>query len=108
MPGSTASWWTPIPPERCDNQPVAKRFSDFYAAWIYLSEHQIYKDAAVWHTFDDKLGLGPKRLIGKRFRLQDSHFPNEGTLDLMVVKVNPKNKKLEDDASLNTLTQVWL
>lgn len=50
----------------------------FYESWYYLEEHPIFN--------------------GK--------FQN--LLDIEVVKVNPKTKKIEDNVELNTLTQIWL
>lgn len=59
---------------------------DFYKAWYYLSEHGYYKH--------------PKHGYAM------SAFP--ASLYIMVVKVNPENLTIEDDESLNTLTQVWI
>lgn len=51
---------------------------NFYESWHYLRNHPIFNDEF------------------------------EKCLDIEIVKVNPKNKTVEDDTSLNTLTQVWL
>ncbi len=50
----------------------------FYESWHYLKNHPIFCDEF------------------------------EKCLDIEIVKVNPVNKMVEDDDSLNTLTQVWL
>lgn len=54
-----------------------------YEAWDFLQNHSIYN-----------LGNCP-------WRFQDS-------LDIDVLKVNPKSKKIKDDKKLNTLSQVYI
>lgn len=53
-------------------------FTDFYSAYLYLSEHNMFQ----------------------------GHF--QECLDIEVVKVNPKTQMIEDDENLNTETNVWL
>lgn len=53
-------------------------FTDFYEAFHYLRKHEMFQG-----------------------RLEEC-------LDIEVVKVNPLNKIIEDDTSLNTETNVWL
>ena len=53
-------------------------FTDFYDAFHYLRKHEMFQG-----------------------RLEEC-------LDIEVVKVNPLNKTIEDDRSLNTETNVWL
>ena len=55
---------------------------DFYKAWRYLEEHPYFQ-------FD---GM--------------EYFPANLTIE--VVKVEPISKKIVDDASKNTLTQIWI
>jgi len=60
------------------------RFKGFYEAWNFLKDHRIFKD---------REGL--------------SFFPNQ-CLTIDVVKVNPKNERIEDDKSKNTAVRIWL
>jgi len=56
--------------------------NEFYEAWNFIQEHPRFVD---WSF---------------------STFPYG--LEIIVVKVNPKNKKQEKDESKNTLVQIWL
>jgi len=56
---------------------------NFYDAWWFLFNHKMFKD-----------------------RCGESCF--EFCTDMMVVKVNPSSRVVEDRQSLNTHTQVWL
>jgi hypothetical protein len=70
----------------------------------------MYTDAAEWITLDGDFvkKIGSRKLWKKRVRTQVNHFPNDGTLDIMVVKINPKTRRIDDDPKLNTETEVWL
>ena len=60
------------------------KFTDFYTAWEFIRNHKISKE-------------------------QDNEWTNfPYCLDIEVVKVNPKTKRIEDDETLNTETAVWL
>jgi hypothetical protein len=60
------------------------KFTDFHDAYHFLSEHH-YFEHGKW---------------------KEPHF--EESLSIMVVKVNPETKAIDDDESKNTLTNVWL
>lgn len=54
----------------------------FYESWLFIQQH-------------------PKFMYGD---LETFPFG----MDIMVVKVNPETKRIDDDDAKNTLTQVWL
>lgn len=59
---------------------------DFHTAWHFLTEHPIFKESPHEYAF--------------------THF--DTTMWIDVVKVNPINNHVEDDAALNTVTRVWV
>jgi hypothetical protein len=61
-----------------------KRFKDFYEAWWFLYEHPEFND------------------------VKNYQYSFGNCLDIDVQKVNPKTRRIEDDESLNTHTEVWL
>jgi hypothetical protein len=64
---------------------------DFVEAWYWLSDHPINKyetKTQTGHTLTWDMGMYQ--------------------LDIHVVRVNPKTKKIEDNDELNTETNVWL
>lgn len=56
---------------------------DFYEAWTYLENHEM-------------------------FNSENSPFEFQDNLSVEIVKVNPKTMEIDEDNSKNTLTQVWL
>ena len=72
---------------------------DFHNAWHYLDGHPIY-----W-KFDQSADVAewpPNHL----HRLHHDRGISR-CVDIIVVRVNPKNKTIEDDESKNTATRVW-
>lgn len=54
--------------------------TDFLSSWLYLQDHPLIGDGAdIMHC-----------------------------LDIEVVKINPKTKRVEDDDKLNTEVEIWL
>lgn len=69
---------------------VGRKLNDFYEAYWFLYNHPIFDASATYNApawtfimFDD-------------------------CLDIMVVKVNPATKRVEDDKYINTETRIWL
>lgn len=71
-----------------------KKFTDFYDAWWYLITTAVF-----WH--EEMILYGNREEFGLT-----NHF--EQSLDINVVKVNPKNNKIDDDESKNTKVRIWL
>lgn len=79
---------------------------DFFDSWYFLVNHKVFNVLTI-----EKRGAMAKVLLqgdeDKILNLRHSYF--EKCLDFMVVKMNPKTKKIElNDRSLNTKTQVWI
>lgn len=67
------------------------QFKDFYDAWWFLEEHPMFK-----YCTDSK------------YKKQFEFGSFQESLDIHVTKVNPKTKKVEDNAKLNTQVEIWL
>ena len=80
-----------------------KQFNNFYDAWWWLNETIAFYDPSSYELWDPRseLGLDEEDIIkmGNRF---------EKSLQIEVVKVNPKTNRREDDETKNTQTAVWL
>lgn len=62
---------------------MEKKITDFYTAYTYLEDHDIFKDDRGYSRFQD-------------------------CLDIDVVKLNPETECIEPNPILNTETNVWL
>ena len=80
--------------------------NSFYDAWWFLHEHGIFalKDCRFVGKTINCLSKGRKRY--RMGAITSSMFFK--CLDVYVAKVNPKNRRVEKDARLNTETEVWL
>jgi len=73
--------------------PVSKTdLSDFHTAWNWLRRHPAF-------CYKGKLGAD------ERFAPQYGFLES---LEIDIVKVDPKTNRIEDDSSWNTTTRVWL
>lgn len=68
-----------------------KKFKDFYEAWWFLIGHPAFK-----YTHPHYPGL------------ENSWGSFQECLDIDVQLVNPRTKRIEDDATQNTKIEIWL
>jgi hypothetical protein len=61
-----------------------KKFKDFFEAWYFLEEHSYYRHPKYHNSFFQR------------------------SLDIEVVKVNPKTECIDDNEQLNIVTRIWL
>ena len=98
-----------------------KKFADFYEAWQFLENHDIFADTALLRNM-----LKKQKWVGKKIEIQgiagikglakthlakpedflESQFAR--CLDIDVAKVNPKTRKIDKDKKKNTRTEIWL
>ena len=98
-----------------------KKFADFFAAWQFLENHDIFADVALLKSMMKK-----QKWVGKKIELRGikdvkglekthlskpKHFLESQfarCLDIDVAKVNPKTKKIHNNKKKNTRTRIWL
>lgn len=82
---------------------------DVSQAWDFLSNHPMYSDAPkIVDISQIAKQMGLKKPTKTKVRFQNNHFPYQGTLDIAIVKVNPKKHRIENDHKLNTQIEIWL
>lgn len=91
-----------------------KKFADFFAAWSFLENHDMFANA--WML--QKMKWDGKKVIVRAMKgfckehvakpkdFLDSMFYR--CLDIDVAKVNPKTKKIRNNKKKNTRTRIWL
>lgn len=70
---------------------------DFHSAWHYLNEHPLF-----WSLAGTRAKPAEAH---EKYLVHENGFPH--ALDIFVMKVDPKTRRVEDDESRNTKTEVW-
>jgi hypothetical protein len=79
-----------------------RRSNDFYNAYQYVNLHPIFYSFAPFPT-----GPEDKHPVPVQHERHLIHDQGIDRITILVVRVNPATRRIEDDPALNTATRVW-